>query len=97
MRTFKVLTIIFLAGFIMSCGSKSGQQQSDFSITTNVKNNAITLGETLSLSIKNKKNHTSHVSQHTVSKRNEVFPSLYNANKNNVNWKKKIPLQLHFN
>ncbi|MDB9960619.1 glutaminyl-peptide cyclotransferase [Oceanihabitans sp.] len=58
MRTFKVLTIIFLAGFIMSCGSKSGQQQSDFSITTNVKNNAITLGETLSLSIKNKKNHT---------------------------------------
>jgi hypothetical protein len=47
--------------------------------------------------IKNKKNHTSHVSQHTVSKRNEVFPSLYNANKTNVNWKKKIPLQLHFN
>jgi hypothetical protein len=47
--------------------------------------------------IKNKKNHTSHVSQHTVSKRNEVFPSLYNTNKINENWKKKIPAQLHFN
>ena len=34
---------------------------------------------------------------HAVTKRNEVFPSLYNTNKINENWKKKIPLQLHFN
>ncbi|MFM2315789.1 MAG: hypothetical protein RLZZ155_121, partial [Bacteroidota bacterium] len=47
--------------------------------------------------IKNKKNHTSHVSQHTVTKRNEVFPSLYNAHRIEENWKRKIPLQLHFN
>ena len=47
--------------------------------------------------IKNKKNHTSHVSLHTVTKRNEVSPSLYNANRIKDNWKRKIPLQLHFN
>jgi len=47
--------------------------------------------------IKNKKNHTSHVSQHTFTKRNEVFPSLYNANRIKDNWKIKIPFQLHFN
>jgi len=58
MRTLKGLTIIFLAIFITSCGSNSGQKQSDFSITANTKNNAITLGETLSLSIKNPKNRT---------------------------------------
>jgi CRISPR/Cas system-associated endoribonuclease Cas2 len=47
--------------------------------------------------IKNKKTQTSHVSQHTVTKRNEVFPSLYNTNRIEENWKRKIPLQLHFN
>jgi hypothetical protein len=47
--------------------------------------------------IKNKKNHTAYVSQHTITKRNEVFPSLYNTNKMEGNWKRKIPLQLHFN
>ena len=47
--------------------------------------------------IKNKKNCTSQVNQHTVSKRNEVIPPLYNTNKTNENWKKKIPIQLHFN
>ena len=57
MRTLKVLTIIFLAGFIWSCGSNSGQKQSDFSIATNAKNNTITIGETLSLSIKNPNNY----------------------------------------
>ena len=47
--------------------------------------------------IKNKKNHTAYVSQHTITKRNEVFPSLYNTNRIEENWKRKIPLQLHFN
>jgi hypothetical protein len=47
--------------------------------------------------IKNKKTQTSHISQHTVTKRNEVFPSLYNTNRIQKNWKRKIPLQLHFN
>jgi hypothetical protein len=47
--------------------------------------------------IKNKKNHTAYVSQHTITKRNEVFPSLYKSSKTNENWKRKIPLQLHFN
>ena len=47
--------------------------------------------------IKNKKTQTSHVSQHTFTKRNEVFPSLYNTNRIQENWKRKIPLQLHFN
>ncbi|MDP4631277.1 MAG: hypothetical protein NWS89_09015 [Flavobacteriales bacterium] len=47
--------------------------------------------------IKNKKKHTAYVSQHTITKRNEVFPSLYNTNKIEENWKRKIPLQLHFN
>lgn len=47
--------------------------------------------------IKNKKNHTAYVSQHTITKRNEVFPSLYNTNRIEENWKRKIPNQLHFN
>ena len=47
--------------------------------------------------IKNKKKHTAYVSQHTITKRNEVFPSLYNTNKIEENWKRKIPAQLHFN
>lgn len=46
---------------------------------------------------KNKKNNTSHVSKHGLTRRNEIFPPLYNPNKINTNWKKKIPLQLHFN
>lgn len=47
--------------------------------------------------IKNKKKHTAYVSQHTITKRNEVFPSLYNTNRIEENWKRKIPNQLHFN
>jgi hypothetical protein len=46
---------------------------------------------------KNKKNNTSHVSKHGLTRRNEIFPPLYNPNKINENWKKKIPFQLHFN
>ncbi|MFD2824566.1 glutaminyl-peptide cyclotransferase [Lacinutrix iliipiscaria] len=57
MRTLKTLTIIFLAGFILSCGSNPEQKKNDFSITTDAKNNAITLGETLNLSLNNPKNH----------------------------------------
>lgn len=58
MRTFKLLTIIFLGAFIISCGSNSTQKKNDFTIVTNAKNNALTIGEDLNLSIKNPKNHT---------------------------------------
>jgi hypothetical protein len=47
--------------------------------------------------IKNKNNHTSHVRHHIVTKRNEVFPSLYNTRAVEGNWKRNIPFQLHFN
>jgi hypothetical protein len=47
--------------------------------------------------VKNKKNHTSHVSRHIISKRNEVYPPLFNTASTLANWKKKIPKQLHFN
>ncbi|WP_452227033.1 glutaminyl-peptide cyclotransferase [Lacinutrix cladophorae] len=57
MRTFKLLTIIFLASFIISCGSNASLKKNDFSIITNAKNNALRLGEALNLSIKNPKNH----------------------------------------
>jgi len=57
MKIFKILTIIFLATFIVSCGSNTAQKKNDFSIATNAKNNAFTLGEALNLTIKNPKNH----------------------------------------
>ena len=57
MRTFKILTIIFLATFIVSCGSNATQKKNDFSLVTNAKNNALSLGEALNLSIKNPKKH----------------------------------------
>lgn len=46
---------------------------------------------------KNKKNNTSHVSKHGITRRNEIFPPLYAPIKNDTNWKKKIPLLLHLN
>ena len=58
MRTFKLLTIIFLAAFISSCGSSTTQKKNDFTLVTNAKNNALVLGEALNLSIKNPKKHT---------------------------------------
>lgn len=51
------LIIIFLATTILSCGSNSKSKKNDFSIKTNTKNQAITLGESLNLSVNNPKNH----------------------------------------
>ena len=58
MRIFKFLSIITLSAIVLSCGSNSGQGKIDFSMTSNAKKNTITIAETLSLSIKNPKNHT---------------------------------------
>ncbi|WP_298553783.1 glutaminyl-peptide cyclotransferase [uncultured Algibacter sp.] len=58
MNTFKYLTIIFLGGILISCGSNSGQKKSDFTIKTNAIKGNIVNSETLKLSIENKKNHT---------------------------------------
>lgn len=46
---------------------------------------------------KNKKNLTSHVSKHVISKKNEVFPPMYNAYNRGSDWKKSIDRQIHFN
>ncbi|MGB1308488.1 MAG: glutaminyl-peptide cyclotransferase [Oceanihabitans sp.] len=58
MHKFLSLTIVFFASFLFSCGNGSKEKNKDFNIETNAKNNAINLGETLTLSIKNPKNHT---------------------------------------
>jgi glutaminyl-peptide cyclotransferase len=57
MKLFNCLTIIFLSAFILSCGSNSGKDKSDFSLKTNAKENTISNNETLNLSIENPKNH----------------------------------------
>ena len=57
MKTFKVLTIIFLGSLIIACGSNSGQKKNNFSIQTNAQSNAIAINETLELSLKNPKNY----------------------------------------
>ncbi|GAA4946443.1 glutaminyl-peptide cyclotransferase [Algibacter agarivorans] len=58
MNTYKYLTIIFLSGILMSCGSNSGQKKSDFTIETNAEKGNISNNKTLKLSLENKKNHT---------------------------------------
>ena len=58
MNTFKYLTIIFLSGLLISCGSNSGQKKSDFSIITNAEKGNISNNETLKISLENKKNHS---------------------------------------
>ncbi len=58
MNTFKYLTIIFLGGLLISCGSNSGQKKSDFTIKTNAVKGNISNIKTLQLSLENKKNHT---------------------------------------
>ena len=55
MKTFKILTIIFLGSLIFGCGSNSGKKKNNFSIQTNTKNNTIAINETLKLSLKNPK------------------------------------------
>jgi glutamine cyclotransferase len=58
MNSFKYLTIIFLSTYIISCGTNSGKNKSDFSIKTNAKDHAISNNETLILSIENPKGHS---------------------------------------
>lgn len=53
MSSIKALLITLLALLIFSCGDKKSTQKESFSIQTNAKNNSITVGETLKLSIKN--------------------------------------------
>ncbi len=57
MKTIKYLTIIFLTGSLIACGSKTTQKKNDFSIQTNAIKGDISIDETLKLSIENKKNH----------------------------------------
>ena len=56
MKTINYLTIIFLALVVISCGSNSGLKKNDFSIETNAEKGNISIDETLTLAIKNKKN-----------------------------------------
>ncbi len=56
MPSIKLFSIIALTLFLGSCGSNSDSKKNKLSITTNAKNNTITLGETLSLSLNNPKN-----------------------------------------
>ena len=58
MNSFKYLTIIFLSGLLLACGSKNGTQKSDFTIKTNTEKGDIPNNETLEISLENKKNHT---------------------------------------
>ncbi|WP_282135781.1 glutaminyl-peptide cyclotransferase [Seonamhaeicola maritimus] len=58
MPTFKYLLIIFLSGFIISCGSNSGKKKNDFILQTNAEKGNISNNNTLKLSLINKKNHT---------------------------------------
>lgn len=57
MNIYKYLLITFLSSFIISCGSKSGQKKSDFTIKTNAEKGNISNTETLKISLENKKNH----------------------------------------
>ncbi|KJD34487.1 glutamine cyclotransferase [Tamlana nanhaiensis] len=55
MKTIKYLTIIFLGGLLIACGSNSGNKKSYFSIETNAKKGNISNNETLKLAISSKK------------------------------------------
>lgn len=58
MNTLKILTLLFLTVFAISCGSNSKQKKSDFSIKLSTKSKSITLDDTFKLSIDNPKNHS---------------------------------------
>ncbi len=57
MKIFKCLIIIFISGFLASCGSNTGTKKKDFSINTNAEKGNISNNETLKISLENKKNH----------------------------------------
>ena len=58
MKLFKYLSIIFLSGMLIACGSNSGNKKSDFNIKTNTEKGSISNNETLNITLENKKNHT---------------------------------------
>ncbi len=58
MSSTKLFIITVLSLALWSCGDNPNGKKSSFSITTDAKNNTITLGETLKLSIENPKNKT---------------------------------------
>ena len=58
MNIFKYLTIIFLGGILISCGSNFGQKKSGFSIKTNAEKGNISNNRTLNIYLQNKKNHS---------------------------------------
>lgn len=58
MNTFKHLIIIILSGFLIACGSNTGQKKKDFAIKTNAVKGDISNNETLKISLENKKSHT---------------------------------------
>jgi glutamine cyclotransferase len=58
MQIHKLLTIIFLALFLNSCGDSDSNKKSDFSIHTNAKNETISINESLEISLNNPKQHT---------------------------------------
>jgi len=51
------LTILLISILLFTCGNKNSLKKNDFSIKTNLKGKTITLGETLTSSIINKKGH----------------------------------------
>ncbi len=57
MKTFRLLSVIFVSVFMVSCGSNSKQKKSDFSINLNTKEKEFSLKSVLTLSIDNPKNH----------------------------------------
>ena len=57
MKLYKSLTIIFLTVLITSCGADISEIKTDLSITTNAKNDALTLGENIEFNLSNPKNH----------------------------------------
>lgn len=54
--SIKLLIIIFLMIFLVSCGKSNNIKSNNFSIETNAKKNILTLGEPLEISLKNPKN-----------------------------------------
>ena len=54
--SIKLLIIIFLMIFLVSCGNSNNTKSNNFSIETNAKKNVLTLGEPLEISLKNPKN-----------------------------------------
>lgn len=60
MPLIKLFIITLLSLSLGSCGNNSNSKKSNFSISTDAKNNTIALGETIKLSIDNPKNKTIH-------------------------------------